>query len=105
MKTETETLIEMTGLRASPFRRGFFVGTAGNVSARTPDGILMTPTDSTFGSTDPDRISKLDMDGNDVSGDRPTKEVFLHRAFHHTRPDRRSGCPSALHLGHGAFVS
>ncbi|MCL4121363.1 UNVERIFIED_CONTAM: hypothetical protein GTU68_040903 [Idotea baltica] len=77
----------MAQLCASLFNRGFSVGTAGNVSAVLPDGMLLTPTNSTLGAIDPDRISKLDANGTHVGGDRPTKEVFLHQAFYETRPE------------------
>ncbi len=78
---------QMSELCASLFARGFSVGTAGNVSARLQDGILMTPTNSTLGDIDPERIAKIDLYGNHVSGDKPTKEVFLHQAFYETRPE------------------
>lgn len=78
---------QMSELCGSLFARGFSVGTAGNVSARLHDGILMTPTNSTLGNIDPERIAKIDLDGNHISGDKPTKEVFLHQAFYETRPE------------------
>ncbi|MES0862580.1 3-oxo-tetronate 4-phosphate decarboxylase [Ruegeria sp. SCPT10] len=88
MSSEEQALRQqMSELCASLFARGFSVGTAGNVSARLDDGILMTPTNSTLGDIDPERIAKIDMDGNHVSGDKPSKEVFLHQAFYETRPD------------------
>ena len=86
---------QMSDLCASLFARGFSVGTAGNVSARLHDGILMTPTNSTLGDIDPERIAKIDLDGNHVSGDKPTKEVFLHQAFYETRP--QAGAVVHLH--------
>ncbi|WP_170387563.1 3-oxo-tetronate 4-phosphate decarboxylase [Ruegeria atlantica] len=88
MSSEEQALRrQMSDLCASLFARGFSVGTAGNVSARLHDGILMTPTNSTLGDIDPERIAKIDLDGNHVSGDKPTKEVFLHQAFYETRPE------------------
>lgn len=87
MPTELETRQQMADLCRSLFDRGFSVGTAGNVSAKLSDGILMTPTNSTLGSIKPDRISKLDFDGTHVAGDEPTKEVFLHQAFYDTQPE------------------
>lgn len=78
---------EMARLCKSLFDRGFSVGTAGNVSVRLEDGILMTPTNVTLGDLVPERIAKIDLDGNHVAGDRPTKEVFLHQAFYETRPE------------------
>ncbi|HMQ40495.1 MAG TPA: aldolase [Paracoccus sp. (in: a-proteobacteria)] len=78
---------DMARLCKSLFDRGFSVGTAGNVSVRLADGMLMTPTNVRLGDLDPARNAKLDSDGSHVAGDRPTKEVFLHRAFYVTRPD------------------
>lgn len=84
---EKEARQQMAHLCASLFERGFSVGSAGNVSVRLEDGILMSPTNARLGDLDPERLSKLDPAGNHVAGDRPTKEVFLHQAFYETRPD------------------
>ncbi|WP_299367283.1 3-oxo-tetronate 4-phosphate decarboxylase [uncultured Tateyamaria sp.] len=85
---------QMSSLCASLFQRGFSVGTAGNVSARIGDRILMTPTNATLGDIEPDRIATLDADGRHIAGDPPTKEAFLHRAFYRSRPD----CGAVVHL-------
>ncbi|WP_417811804.1 3-oxo-tetronate 4-phosphate decarboxylase [Thalassospira alkalitolerans] len=87
MDEERKSRDELAYLCRSLFERGFSVGTAGNVSVRLSDGILMTPTNVRLGDLDPDCISKLDFDGRHVAGDKPTKEVFLHQAFYDTRPD------------------
>ncbi|WP_282096776.1 3-oxo-tetronate 4-phosphate decarboxylase [Epibacterium ulvae] len=86
---------DMVRLCKSLFDRGFSVGTAGNVSVRLEDGILMTPTNVTLGDLVPERIAKIDLEGNHVAGDRPTKEVFLHQAFYETRP--QAGAVVHLH--------
>ena len=72
---------------ASLFARGYSVGSAGNISVRLDDGFLITPTNSCLGRLDPARISKLDPAYNHLSGDPPSKEVFMHRAFLATRPE------------------
>jgi ribulose-5-phosphate 4-epimerase/fuculose-1-phosphate aldolase len=72
---------------AGLFARGFSVGSAGNISAKLPDGYLMTPTNSSLGRLDAARLSKLDRSFQHVSGDKPSKEVFMHRAFYYARPD------------------
>src|SRR5690349_7342298 len=77
----------LVALAASLFARGFSVGSAGNVSARLADGFLITPTNSSLGRLDPARLSKLDAGFAHVSGDKPSKEVFMHRAFYAARPD------------------
>lgn len=100
MSAENKLREEIVRLSASLFDRGFSVGSAGNISAAVEDGILMTPTNSCLGFLDPARISKLDRAGNHVSGDRPSKEVFLHRAFYETRPQ----AGAVVHL-HSTFAT
>jgi ribulose-5-phosphate 4-epimerase/fuculose-1-phosphate aldolase len=74
-------------LATSLFARGYSVGSAGNISVRLSDGYLITPTNSSLGRLDPMRLSKLDTDFRHVSGDAPSKEVFMHRAFYTARED------------------
>ena len=84
---EGETRRLLVELGASLFARGVSVGSAGNISVRLADGVLMTPTNSSLGSLDPLRLSKLDENFRHVSGDPPSKEVFMHRAFLQARPE------------------
>jgi ribulose-5-phosphate 4-epimerase/fuculose-1-phosphate aldolase len=77
----------MALLAASLFARGFSVGSAGNISMRLADGFLITPTNSCLGRLDPARIAKLDAGFAHVAGDKPSKEVFMHRAFYAARTD------------------
>lgn len=74
----------------SLFERGLTGGATGNISVRLPDGLLVTPTNSCLGRIDPDRISKLDNLGNLLSGDKPSKEAFLHHAMYGVRNDAQS---------------
>ena len=85
--TEDETRHLLVDLAASLFARGFSVGSAGNISARLDDGYLITPTNSSLGRLDPARLSRLDAEFQHVAGDKPSKEVFMHRAFYRARPD------------------
>ncbi|MGG7518747.1 3-oxo-tetronate 4-phosphate decarboxylase [Allorhizobium undicola] len=95
MRDETRIREDIVRLARSLYDRGYSVGSAGNISAAVDDGILMTPTNSCLGFLDPARISKLDRDGRHVSGEKPSKEVFLHRAFYETRP--QTGAVVHLH--------
>lgn len=90
-------------LGASLFQRGYSVGSAGNISIRLDDGYLMTPTNSSLGRLDAARISKLDRDWKHVGGDKPTKEVFLHRAFLQARPE--AGAVVHLHSTYATAIS
>ena len=70
----------------SLFERGLTSGTSGNISVRCEDGFLVTPTNACLGRLDPERISLLDADWRHVEGDKPTKEIALHRPFYAARP-------------------
>ncbi len=87
---EAETRDLLVRLAASLFARGYAVGSAGNISVRLADGFLMTPTNASLGALVSERIAKLDRGFNHVSGDRPSKEVFMHRAFYQARPAAQS---------------
>lgn len=100
---EIQTRDEITRLAKSIFDRGLTFGSSGNISQRIDDGWLMTPTGSTMGNLDPTQISKLDNDGNHISGDKPTKENFLHMAMYEERPE--SGAVVHLHSTHSVAVS
>ncbi|WP_315835792.1 3-oxo-tetronate 4-phosphate decarboxylase [Bradyrhizobium prioriisuperbiae] len=80
---------------ASLFRRGLTFGSTGNISVRLPDGgFLMTPTNASLGELDPAKLSRLDAKGNLLSGDKPTKEAFLHRVMY----GQRDGANAVVHL-------
>lgn len=100
---ETELRRLLCELAGSLFTRGFSVGSAGNISARLDDGYLMTPTNSCLGRLEPDRLSKLDLDFRHLSGDKPSKEVFMHRAFYQARSD--AGAVVHLHSTQATAVA
>ncbi len=85
--TESDTRRLLVELAASLFARGFSVGSAGNISARLDDGFLITPTNSSLGRLDPSRLARLDSEFRHVDGDKPSKEVFMHRAFYRARAE------------------
>src|ERR1700685_3053382 len=101
--TENDTRILLSELAASLFARGFSVGSAGNISVRLADGYLMTPTNSSLGRLDPGRLSKLDQQFQHIDGDKPSKEVFMHRAFYQARAD--AGAVVHLHSTQATAVS
>lgn len=101
--TEAAARAQLAELAKSLFDRGYSVGTAGNISVRLDDGYLMTPTNSCLGRLDPARISKLGLDWVHLSGDKPSKEVFLHRAVLDARPE--AGAVVHLHSTHATAIS
>ncbi len=92
--TETKLRERIVTLAKSIYDRGLTFGSSGNISVRVEDGWLMTPTGSSMGELDPARLSKLGPDGNHLSGDKPTKETFLHAAMYEQRQD----CEAVVHL-------
>ena len=88
---------------ASIFARGLTAGSSGNISVRTEEGWLKTPTNASLGRLDPARLSKLDPDGRLISGDPPTKESFLHRVMYEER--RETGAVVHLHSTQSVAVS
>ena len=89
---------------ASLFRRGLTFGSTGNISVRHPDGgWLMTPTNASMGDLDPARLSRIDESGAVVSGDKPTKEAFLHRVMYRGQADAQAVVH--LHSTHSVAVS
>ena len=83
--TENQLREQLVLFGQSLYARGYAHGSSGNLSARLPDGLLVTPTNSCLGRLDPARISKLDRAGNHLSGDKPSKEGFLHLAMYQER--------------------
>jgi ribulose-5-phosphate 4-epimerase/fuculose-1-phosphate aldolase len=94
---------EIVRFAQSLFDRGLSVGSAGNISAAVEDGIVMTPTNSCLGSLHPSKLSKVTRDGRHVSGDKPSKEFLLHKAFYETRP--QTGAVVHLHSTHATALS
>jgi ribulose-5-phosphate 4-epimerase/fuculose-1-phosphate aldolase len=69
------------------YGRGYTVGSAGNISARLDDGWLITPTDACLGRLDPAAIAKVNLAGEWVSGDKPSKTLALHRQVYDRNPE------------------
>jgi len=87
----------------SLFQRGFGVGSSGNISVRLDDGgMLITPTNSCMGRLDPARVARLAPDGRHMSGDKPSKEQFLHAAMYRVRAGDRA--VAHLHSTHAVAV-
>ena len=82
---ETAARDEIAKLAKSMYERGLTFGSSGNISVKREDGWLMTPTGVSMGEIDPARIAKLDPSGQHISGDKPTKETFLHLAMYEQR--------------------
>lgn len=104
MSTEARLREQLCDMARSLFERGLTHGSTGNISARTEDGgLLVSPTGTSFGRLDPARLSRFDVAGRHIDGDKPTKEMPLHTAFYDTRST--AGAVVHLHSCHSVALS
>jgi len=104
MSEINRTRDEICRVGASLFDRGLTAGSSGNISVRLSDGgWLMTPTNASMGALEPTRLSLFDATGRLVSGDKPTKEAFLHFSMYGERAD--AAAVVHLHSSHATAVS
>ena len=87
MSRENALREEICDVGRSLYQRGYTVGSAGNISARLDDGWLITPTDICLGRLDPAAIAKVNLAGEWVSGDKPSKTLALHRQVYDRNPE------------------
>ena len=86
---EGELRAEIARVGQSLFQRGYVHATAGNISARLADGFLITPTDACLGFLEPAALAKVGADGRQVSGERASKTLTLHRSIYDADADAR----------------
>lgn len=93
--SEKQLRQELVRYARSMYERGYSSGGAGNISLKLPDGnILATPTNSSFGDLNAEELSKVTMQGEQLSGLKASKEVLMHLAIYRQRPQ----CGGIVHL-------
>ena len=104
---ESQAREEICRLGRSLFERGYVHATAGNISVRLDDGFLITPTDACLGFLDPARLAKLDLQGQQVSGDKGSKTIALHRQIYAAacESDADTRCVIHTHSTHCVALS
>ncbi|WP_113632531.1 3-oxo-tetronate 4-phosphate decarboxylase [Pectobacterium peruviense] len=101
LSSEQRARAEMVKLGASFFQRGYATGSAGNLSRLLDDGTLLaTPTGSCLGELDAERLSKVSLNGEWISGDKPSKEVSFHLSIYRNDPE----CKAIVHL-HSTYLT
>ena len=98
--TEDQLRHEICRVGRSLFERSYVHATAGNISVRLPGhaGFLITPTDACLGFLEADRLAKVDAQGQQLSGDRASKTLALHRRIYDASP--QAGCVIHTHSTH-----
>jgi ribulose-5-phosphate 4-epimerase/fuculose-1-phosphate aldolase len=104
--TENEAREEICRVGQSLFARGYVHASAGNISVQLDEqaggGYLITPTDACLGFLDPARLARLDPEGNQLSGDRASKTIVLHRRIYSAsaKTPMVAGCIIHTHSTH-----
>lgn len=98
MSTEAQARDEICRVGRSLFERGYVHASAGNISVRLDDGFLITPTDACLGTLQPERLARIDAQGQQTGGDRASKTLALHRRIYASAPDAR--CVIHTHSTH-----
>lgn len=93
---------EICRIGKSLFERSYVHATAGNISVRLNDGFLITPTDACLGFLEPAQLAKIDLQGEQVSGDRASKTMALHVAIYQSAEkfDADTSCIIHTHSTH-----
>ena len=94
---------ELVTIARSLYSRGYTYGTAGNISVRIGDRIVISPTSSSFGDLSRDGLAEVALDGASLAGPRPSKEVPFHLAAYRARPD--AGAVVHLHSCYATALS
>jgi len=89
---------EICRVGRSLFKRGYVHSTAGNISVRLPDGFLITPSEACLGFLAPEILAKVGTDGVQISGERASKTLTLHRSIYSA--DAEAGCVIHTHSTH-----
>jgi 3-dehydro-4-phosphotetronate decarboxylase len=95
---ESELRQEICRVGRSLFARGYVHSTAGNISVRLPDGFLITPSEACLGFLEPEALARVGADGVQVSGERASKTLQLHRRIYGA--DAEAGCVIHTHSTH-----
>ena len=81
---------EICRVGKSLYDRGYVHGSTGNISVRIPvdvgGGFLITPTDACLGFLIPSKLALIDGEGVQISGERASKTLALHRRIYSSAP-------------------
>ena len=107
MTNESQAREDICRVGKSLFDRGYVQGAAGNISFKLDDGFLITPTDACMGFLDPAKLARLDINAQQISGDRASKTIALHaRIYLATAPfNCAAGCVIHTHSTHCVALS
>lgn len=88
MTTDTSLRRDIIRIAQEMDHLGFAPSKSGNVSARAPHGLLITPSALPYAQTKPADLVLLDLDGKVLAGKQPpSSEWRFHAAIYRARPE------------------
>ena len=69
------------------YNKNLTVGTSGNISIKTDNGILITASGTTLGNLKEEDIVLIDFDGNELENKKASSEKMLHVEIYKQRSD------------------
>ena len=104
---EAQARVAICQVGRSLFERGYVHATAGNISVRLEDAFLITPTDACLGLLEPGQLAKIDLQGVQISGERASKTLALHRQIYQAAcaHDAATRCIIHTHSTHCVALS
>ncbi len=69
------------------YSRNLTIGTSGNISVKTEDGIYITASGTCLSDLKEDEIVLIDFAGNEITGGKASSEKMLHAEIYKLRPD------------------
>ncbi len=101
MMSQAQARADICRVGHSLFNRGYVHGSTGNISMRLANGeFLITPTDACLGLLEPEALALLDANGKQLSGEKASKTLALHREIY--RADPQANC--VVHTHSAALV-
>ena len=107
LSKESQARDDICRVGKSLFDRGYVHAAAGNISVKLDDGFLITPTDACMGFLDPARLSKMNTDVQQVSGDIASKTIAVHAHIYSANSlfSTKVGCIIHTHSTHCVALS
>jgi ribulose-5-phosphate 4-epimerase/fuculose-1-phosphate aldolase len=90
----------LVAIAKSLYDRGYTFGTAGNISVRAGERVIISPSRSSFADLSVDALAEVTLEGASVSGPPASKEAPFHLAAYRSRPD----ATAVLHL-HSCYAT
>lgn len=75
-----DPLEQLCEIGASFFQRGYAFGSTGNLSLVLDGSVWITPTGGSLRNLSPERLARIDFDGNPLNSNKASKEFPFHLA-------------------------